>query len=68
MRGDSLRGEVVETWLGMASLGKRKVQLDTWGREEEASWHPVRISIKVISDDLIKLRVYYLKPTIICVY
>ena len=37
VRGDNLRGEVVETWLGMASLGKRKDQLDTWGRVGEAS-------------------------------
>ena len=37
MRGDSLRGEVMETWLGRASSDKRKVQLDTWGREGEAS-------------------------------
>ena len=37
VRGDSLQGEVMETWLGMASLDKHKVQLDTWGREGEES-------------------------------
>ena len=37
VRGDSLQGEAIETWLGMASLDKRKVQLGTRGREGEAS-------------------------------
>ena len=36
-RGDSFQGEAMETWLGKASLGKRKVQLGTWDREGEAS-------------------------------
>ena len=37
MGGNSLRGEAMQTWLGVALLDKHRVQVGTWGREGEAS-------------------------------
>ena len=45
VRGNSLRGEAMQTWLGVALLDKHRVQVGTWGREGEASWHPAVIII-----------------------
>ena len=48
VRGNSLRGEGMQTWLGVALLDKHRVQVGTRGREGEATWHPA-IVIKIIS-------------------
>ena len=37
VRGNSLRGQAMQTWLGVALLDKHRVQVGTWGREGEAS-------------------------------